>query len=249
MAQKIQDTAGSSQDHEKCVLGLRRRDLCSFFPHGVTINVQYYTNLLPNDIHRLRRSDLGNSKIIMLLHKNSCPHMANLMKPKQATMGWEIMNLPPHSHDLAPSDFNFFGPMNVHLGGQQFQTDDELKCDVLNWLHIHDKALYAPVTCHDDGNNVLVQRENIVKRGIWRFWQVYSFCKRIKSRSTLNPLCRNMLYMTFTKLVSVLMLLVFIQLHQLCSVHHSYCLPQFQFFTIHIFSYSLSTLRTSSSSC
>jgi hypothetical protein len=74
-------------------------------------------------------------KDIILLHENACPHWANLMKATLATMGWEIMNHPPHSPDLALSDFHLFGAMKVQLQGQIFQTDDELKCNVLNWLH------------------------------------------------------------------------------------------------------------------
>jgi hypothetical protein len=36
-----------------------------------------------------------------------------------------------------------FGPLKVRLGGQIFQTDDELKCGVLNWLCSEDKAFNA----------------------------------------------------------------------------------------------------------
>jgi histone-lysine N-methyltransferase SETMAR len=59
-----------------------------------------------------------------------------------ATLGWEIMNHPPYSTDLAPGDFHLFGPRKVHLGGQKFQTD-ELNCNILNWLHGQDKTFYA----------------------------------------------------------------------------------------------------------
>jgi hypothetical protein len=31
----------------------------------------------------------------------------------------------------------------VHLGGQKFQTGNELKRGVLNWVHSHDKTFYA----------------------------------------------------------------------------------------------------------
>jgi hypothetical protein len=33
--------------------------------------------------------------------------------------------------------------MIVHLGGQEYQTDDELKPDVLNWLCSQDKTFRA----------------------------------------------------------------------------------------------------------
>jgi histone-lysine N-methyltransferase SETMAR len=49
--------------------------------------------------------------------------MANLTQATLATMGWEIMNQPPYSPDLTPSDFHLFGPMKARLE----VTDDELK--------------------------------------------------------------------------------------------------------------------------
>jgi hypothetical protein len=56
------------------------------------------------------------------------------MKATLTTMGWEIMNHPPYSLDLVLSSFHLFGPMKVHLGGHKFQTEDELKHIILNWL-------------------------------------------------------------------------------------------------------------------
>jgi hypothetical protein len=62
---------------------------------------------------------------------------SDLMKAALATVFWEIMNCLPCS----PRDLNFFGSMKVHLGGQNFQTDD--KHSVLNWLHSLDKTFCA----------------------------------------------------------------------------------------------------------
>jgi transposase len=70
-------------------------------------------------IWKKRPGQLSNK--IIVLHDNTCPHMAKLMKMTLETIGWEIMTHPPYSPDLAPSE-----PMKVHLG-QKFQTDDKLK--------------------------------------------------------------------------------------------------------------------------
>jgi hypothetical protein len=53
-----------------------------FLPHGVTVNAQYYTNLLCSDVHQViwKRRPGKLLKIIILLHDSACPHMANLMK-------------------------------------------------------------------------------------------------------------------------------------------------------------------------
>jgi hypothetical protein len=55
--------------------------------------------------------------------------------------------------------------MKTHLGGQKFQSNNELKHSVQNWLHSQDKTFYAAGICNlqDDAKNVLVCRENIMK--------------------------------------------------------------------------------------
>jgi hypothetical protein len=58
--------------------------------------------------------------------------VAYLTKATLTTMDREVMNHPSYSPDLVPSDVHLFGPLKVRLGGQIFQTDDELKCGVLN---------------------------------------------------------------------------------------------------------------------
>jgi hypothetical protein len=60
-----------------------------------------------------------------------------------ASLGWKIINHPPYSPGLTSSDFHLFGLVKVHLRGQKFQTDDELKYSVLNWLHSKGKTFYA----------------------------------------------------------------------------------------------------------
>jgi histone-lysine N-methyltransferase SETMAR len=67
-------------------------------------------------------------------------------------MGWEIMNHHPYTPDLAPSNFHLFWQMNLHLDRVEFQTDAELQCSVLNWVHSHDKTFYtAHITKLQDG--------------------------------------------------------------------------------------------------
>jgi hypothetical protein len=52
-SQKTQDKAVHWQDHGECVLGFRRSVSyhIDFLPCGITINVQYFSNLLLNYVH------------------------------------------------------------------------------------------------------------------------------------------------------------------------------------------------------
>jgi hypothetical protein len=78
-----------------------------------------------------------------------------LMKTALESMGWEIMNHPPCSPDLAPSDIYLFESKKVHLG-QTFETDKH-EHSVLNWLRSYIKLfmLLSSLTCQDNGKIVL----------------------------------------------------------------------------------------------
>jgi uncharacterized membrane protein len=65
------------------------------------------------------------------------------MKTTLATIGWEIVNHLSYSTALTVSDIHLFGAMKLHLGGQKFQTDDELKHIVLHWVHSQDRTVPA----------------------------------------------------------------------------------------------------------
>jgi histone-lysine N-methyltransferase SETMAR len=97
-----------------------------FLPCGVTSSPQYYSNLHHNNmcqaIWKKRCGKLSEETI--LLHGNTCQHMASFMKVTLVTMGWEIMYHPAYSPDLGPSDIHLSGPMKVYLRGQLFQTED-----------------------------------------------------------------------------------------------------------------------------
>jgi histone-lysine N-methyltransferase SETMAR len=45
---------------------------------------------------------------------------------------WELLEHPPYSPDLAPSDFHLFGPLKKHLGGKSF-ADEEVETEVQNF--------------------------------------------------------------------------------------------------------------------
>ncbi|GFN75884.1 histone-lysine N-methyltransferase SETMAR [Plakobranchus ocellatus] len=53
---------------------------------------------------------------------------------KTQRYGWEILPHPAHNPDLAPSDFHLFEPLNRHLGGMAFETEDDLISELRNWF-------------------------------------------------------------------------------------------------------------------
>jgi len=59
---------------------------------------------------------------------------------------FEVLKHPPHSPDLAPSDFHLFGPMKEHLRGQKF-ADDMVMEAVQSWLKAMPKSFFLEGIC------------------------------------------------------------------------------------------------------
>ena len=75
-------------------------------PPNQTVNAAYYASLLDRlriEIRSKRRGKL--TKGVILLHDNARPHTANLTTQKLNELGWTILDHPPYSPDLAPTDF------------------------------------------------------------------------------------------------------------------------------------------------
>ena len=60
------------------------------------------------------------SKGIVLLHDDARPQAANRTQELIGSFGWEQLNHPPYSPDLAPSDYHVFLHLKKHLGGQRY---------------------------------------------------------------------------------------------------------------------------------
>jgi hypothetical protein len=63
--------------------------------------------LLPNDVHHaIQKKDQGNcQRKSSLLYVNARRETANFTNAKLAKIGWEIIDHPSSSPNLAPSDF------------------------------------------------------------------------------------------------------------------------------------------------
>ena len=57
------------------------------------------------------------TKGMLLLHDNARPHSANQTTVMLRSFKWEVLQHPPYSTDLIPSDFHLFGPLKQHLSG------------------------------------------------------------------------------------------------------------------------------------
>ncbi|GBN57507.1 hypothetical protein AVEN_20906-1 [Araneus ventricosus] len=71
---------------------------------------------------------------ILLLHDNARPHTAAQTRALLDSFGWEVLNHPLYSPDLATSDFHLFLHLKHHLCVNNYNDDEDVKTAVTSWL-------------------------------------------------------------------------------------------------------------------
>ena len=127
----------------------------SFLERGNTVKSENYCKLLTQvkkDIENKRRG--LQSRDMILLQDNARPNTAARTLAKIEDLGWKLLTHPPYSPDLAPSDFQLFGPLKESMREIHFQTDEEMKAAVSKWLRTQSTEFYAK------GIDDLISRRN-----------------------------------------------------------------------------------------
>ena len=85
-------------------------------------------------------------------HDNATPHTTAKTVQTINNLGWELLPHLPYSPYLAPSVFYRFGLLKEFTRGTKFESDDEVRSVVSDWLRHQSNDLYA------EGTQKLVQR-------------------------------------------------------------------------------------------
>lgn len=118
--------------------------LVDFMPRGTTINAARYCETLEKLRRAIKNKRPGLlSKGVKFHHDNARPHTANVTLDLLKKFGWEIIDHPPYSPDVAPSDYHMFPALKKHLGGKKFDSDAEVQKEVNTWLREADGEWYS----------------------------------------------------------------------------------------------------------
>ena len=135
--------------------------LVDFIPSGSTVNSEVYCNQLK----KLRRAVQNKRRGLLtagvvFLQDNARPHTSRVTKELLQSFKWDVLDHPPHSLDLAPSDFHLFPALKGYLGGKRFQNNEELQECVMDWFN----NLAAPF--YEEGIKKLIHRwDKCLNRG------------------------------------------------------------------------------------
>jgi histone-lysine N-methyltransferase SETMAR len=91
--------------------------LMQFLPQGTTINAESYCEALKK-LRRVIHNRQGRQRAVA--HRRPAGSLLEQFK-------WEILENPPYSPDLAPSDYHLFFHFKKFLAAQSLRNDDETK--------------------------------------------------------------------------------------------------------------------------
>jgi len=107
--------------------------LIDYLPKGQTINAEYYSFLLVQMKDILKEKRRGKAtKRVLFLHDKAPAHRALATQKNLPYLGFQCLDHPPYSPDLAPSDYRLFpglkktierSPFFVRRGGHCCRGD------------------------------------------------------------------------------------------------------------------------------
>ena len=104
--------------------------------HDSTIDADSYVETLKKLKKEIRKKRLG--KNVILQQDNARPHTAKKTKKTIEKFKWELLEHPPYSPDLAPSDYYLFSPLKNYLSGIHYPNQEELEFAVRAWFQKQD---------------------------------------------------------------------------------------------------------------
>jgi [histone H3]-lysine36 N-dimethyltransferase SETMAR len=120
--------------------------MIDYLPGKTTMNGPYYAELMKKlraAIKEKRRGKLTRG--ILLLHDNAPVHTSHVAAAAIRECGFEQINHPPYSPDLAPSDFYLFSNLKKHLRGKRFEDDNEVISAVKSYFDDQPESFFCRV--------------------------------------------------------------------------------------------------------
>ena len=110
--------------------------LIDYLPKGQTINAEYYLSLLVQLKDILKEKRRGKfTKEVLFLHDNAPAHRSLATQKQMAYLGFQYLDHPLYSPDLAPSDYHLFpGLKKKQLKSRHFFSEAEVIAAVETWL-------------------------------------------------------------------------------------------------------------------
>lgn len=111
---------------------------------GQTITADRYIQQLVklNEAITKKRPALANRKGIVFHQDNARPHVAMATQQKLIELNWEVLDHPPYSPDIAPSDYYLFRSLQNFLNEKKFTSDSQVSSALKDYFASKDESFY-----------------------------------------------------------------------------------------------------------
>uniref|UniRef100_A0A0K2SWW6 Histonelysine Nmethyltransferase SETMARlike [Hydra vulgaris] n=1 Tax=Lepeophtheirus salmonis TaxID=72036 RepID=A0A0K2SWW6_LEPSM len=118
--------------------------LIDYLEKDKTIAGAYYSSLLDRLKTELqeKRPQLSH-KEVLFNHNNASAHISSVVVAKLREIGFQLVSHPPHSPDLAPSDYYLFPNLKKWLGGKRFYSNEEVIAETNGYFSDLGKSYYS----------------------------------------------------------------------------------------------------------
>lgn len=112
---------------------------------GQTINSEFYCGQLDTlkSVLAKKRPALINRKGVILLHDNAKPHTSKMTQLKIKELEFEVLQHPPYSPDIAPSDYYLFRSLEHFLRGKSYKSLEDMKLDLSKYFVEKEVKFYS----------------------------------------------------------------------------------------------------------
>ena len=117
--------------------------MVEYLEEGTTITGSYYAAQIRRLREAIKEKKSGKLWAGVLFHQDNAPaHKAAVAMAAIQETGFELLDHPPYSPDLAPSDFYLF-PLKEQLRGLKFQDNSEVITAVEAFWESQDKVFFS----------------------------------------------------------------------------------------------------------
>ena len=114
-----------------------------YLEKGRTMTGAYYAALLDRLVDQIRKKRPHLKKKQILFYDDSAlSHKSNIAQPKKPELGFESLPHPPHSPDLAPSDYYLFPNLKRWVCGSRFDSNKQVEWKTEGYFGGFDKSYY-----------------------------------------------------------------------------------------------------------
>ena len=80
---------------------------------------------------------------VLFHHDNARPHIAQDVLAAIKGYGWELLDHPPYSPDVAPTDYHVNRSVSNWMEGEIFDSLDEIVDSIKGWIASKDRKFFA----------------------------------------------------------------------------------------------------------